>query len=82
MTNNTPTKISIVPIQNDKPIRSPNSSHPKKAPTIGCKKKNNPPFEASSIWSPRFRSKTTGTSFSNSRYHQLSTHVQNIHSII
>lgn len=42
MTNNTPIKINIVPIQKDKPICSPSINQPKKVPTIGCKKKNTP----------------------------------------
>ena len=57
MTINTPIKIQIVPNQNSTPIVSPKSSQPKKVPTIGCKKKNNPPLEAFMSCKPLFHNK-------------------------
>lgn len=53
----TPIQIRAVPAQKDKPICSPSNNSPRKVPTTGWKKKNNPPLEAFSICSPRFHSR-------------------------
>src|SRR3954452_10844898 len=57
ITNKTPVRIRIEPIQNGTPMFSPKISHPSNVPTTGWKKKNIPPLEALSICNPRFQSR-------------------------
>lgn len=57
ITIKTPLKIKIVPNQKEIPMVSPNSNQPNKVPTIGWKKKNNPPLEAFINCKPLFHNK-------------------------